>query len=614
MKTVSTLLLILLSVFSFAQSELAFEIPRKDLITEGIAYSKTTDHFYVGDLFQTKIVQINAKTGESSDFIDSDIYKARYIGIMVDDKRDHLWAVGNHIQDGVRTSSVVKFNVLTGELINYYTTKDTLIRTLNDIVIDKYGNAYISDSSNEHIFRIDNKTNKLTLFFESNEDLYRPNGMAVSEDLKYLYVNSTKGLRIIDIASRKIINTENELNSASMDGLKRYKNSLIGLKGDWTNFDNKVIRYYLSADGSKLESKEVIIKNSEYFGAATTVVVKGDEVYCLAETCLHNADWSNYSFRDPEKLGYVKIIKAPIEKEAKVAFEINNKNIVTEGIAYSRSTDHFYFGDIFNNKVIKIDAKTGKSSDFISSDIINQRFAGLFVDDKRDHIWGGGGITVDDKNTTAVSQFDVHTGELLASYFPIDTSFPSYFNDLVVDKAGNVYVTDSRNQHIFKIDQKTKKMSLFYAGEDTPNPNGIIISENQKYLYINCSNGIRILDIENKKVVNDEFEFDSDKMDGVKIYNNTLVGVKNFWPEHQKGILYQFKLNEEGTKIIDSKVLIKDHPIFALPTTCVLKDGIVYMIATSYLHNADWSDYTFKKPELKGNMIILKTKVLTEWE
>ena len=87
---------------------IAYKISEKDLIPEGITFSKTTNSFYLGSLVKAKIIKIDAETGKFQDFTSSDMSGMRFLGMIVDDNRKHLWACGNLTNDSTYISAVFK--------------------------------------------------------------------------------------------------------------------------------------------------------------------------------------------------------------------------------------------------------------------------------------------------------------------------------------------------------------------------------------------------------------------------------------------------------------------------------------------------------------------------
>ncbi|MCU0461359.1 MAG: SMP-30/gluconolactonase/LRE family protein [Bacteroidales bacterium] len=206
MKNICLLTIFSLLIVSCNQennNNIAYRISEKDLIPEGITYSSTTNSFYLSSIFKTKIIQIDAETGEFKDFIPSDLLNLSFLGLFVDETRNHLWACGIMSQNDNTESMVSKFNLITGELLKTYSYSDTVSNTYNDLVQDGEGNVYFTDSDGQCVCKIDIRTDSVTVFFDGIEILH-PNGITISPDNKYLYVASNdKGIRVLDIGKRK---------------------------------------------------------------------------------------------------------------------------------------------------------------------------------------------------------------------------------------------------------------------------------------------------------------------------------------------------------------------------------------------------------------------------
>ncbi|PLX21628.1 MAG: hypothetical protein C0597_03125 [Marinilabiliales bacterium] len=304
-------IVLFISCNEMQEGEIAYTINEQDLIPEGITYSEKSDYFFVSSILKTKIVQINAVTCKSEDFIPSTRFNRRFLGMIVDQKRNHLWACGNMKVDGKTYSSVFKFDIDLGKLIKEYNFPDTMQQLLNDLVIDRLGNAYFTDSNNQHIYKINAISDSIELFYEGNEIEY-PNGITISPNEKYLYIASyEKGIRVLNIKSREIVNeVNNTIDSKDLDGLKMYQNSLIGIQNYLDDIHNtKIVRYYLDHTQTQITRAKIIDQDNPHFDVPTTHVIVSNNLYCLATSQLNNVDWEQYTIADPSKLHEVIILK-----------------------------------------------------------------------------------------------------------------------------------------------------------------------------------------------------------------------------------------------------------------------------------------------------------------
>jgi DNA-binding beta-propeller fold protein YncE len=314
MKNLSILTIICLLFMSCNQGKndhIVYRISEKDLIPEGITYSSTTNSFYLSSIYRTKIVQINAETGEFSDFIPSDLIDMSFLGLIVDESRNHLWACGNMTKNGETHSTVAKFNLTTGELLKSYSYIDSVANTYNDLAEDKEGNIYFTDSDGQCVYRIDRQSDSAGIFFNGIE-IVHPNGITISPDNKYLYVASNdKGIRVLDIKKQEIIGEPDiSINSTGIDGLKYYRNSLIGIQNEVkTRSEVKIAQYFLDNTGTKITGMKIIDQNNPNFDIPTTFIIVKNHLYCLANSQLGNISSGEMKIINPESLKEVLILK-----------------------------------------------------------------------------------------------------------------------------------------------------------------------------------------------------------------------------------------------------------------------------------------------------------------
>jgi len=288
---------------------IAYSITEKDLIPEGITFSSTTNSFYISSIKRTKIVKINAETGEFNDFISSDLLGMYFLGMIVDDLRGHLWACGNITKEGKNHSTLAKFNLTTGKLIRSYLKIDTIALMFNDLVQDIEGNIYVTNSKGQDIFRLNHQTDSVNLFFEGDQ-IDHPNGITISPDNNYLFIATNNGIRVLDINTRKIID-EAGVNKESfgIDGLKYYQKSLVGIQNGVKDVSEiKINRYFLDESGTKITKMEILDQNNPHFDIPTTFVIVNDQLYCLANSQLGNLG-SDYQIIDPEVLKDILILR-----------------------------------------------------------------------------------------------------------------------------------------------------------------------------------------------------------------------------------------------------------------------------------------------------------------
>ncbi len=302
-------------IFSFSMqntgAQVAYRITEKDLIPEGITYSSTTNSFYITSIYKSKIVQIDAETGEFKDFVTPDLIDMRYLGMITDENRKHLWACAYNNENGKHFATVAQFDLTSGKLLKSHLYTDTVANIYNDLVQDKEGNVFFTNTSRQTIYRIDQKKKSVSIFFDGIQ-IEHPNGITISPDYKYLYVASTeRGIRVLDIKKRKVINEpDKRFDSTGLDGLKFYRNSLIGLQNEVkSRSEVKICRFFLDEKGTKITSMKIIDQNNPNFDIPTTFVIVSDFLYCLANSQMGNINFTNHKIRSVEALDDVLILK-----------------------------------------------------------------------------------------------------------------------------------------------------------------------------------------------------------------------------------------------------------------------------------------------------------------
>ena len=298
------------------------------------------------------------------------------------------------------------------------------------------------------------------------------------------------------------------------------------------------------------------------------------------------------------------VIACNLNSHGTIAYRITEKDLIPEGITWSAATHSFYVSSINLKKIVRVDAATGACSDFVTPDVLEMVFLGMMVDDSQSYLWACGNITDGSEHYSSVSQFDLETGELIKCDMLSDSS-NTLFNDLALDQAGNVFITNTQQNRIYLIDAQTGVLQMFLDSDEIPNPNGITISPDNKYLYVATGDqGIRIIDIAAREIINTpDPAIDTNGLDGIKFYKNSIVGVHN---GDGNWYVAQYLLNDTGTQITGRRIIDEKNPLFNIPTTCVIVDDAVYWLANSQMDHMDWDTRTIINPETLVDNLILK--------
>jgi len=304
---------------SIIHSDTAFIIRDRQLHTEGITYCKDLKSFFVGSIHKRKIVRIDS-SGKEIDFTpEGENGMTAVFGIKADNKRGLLWVCTSPLKemkdyDSTLSSNVMKYDIRTGKHLATYTAPyDYKIYNFGDMILDKAGNGYVSDSRNSILLTVNDKSKKLEKFFGSAIFL-DIEGIAFSEDEKYLFISDyTKGLFRLDMKTKKLEAIKCNLPAATngIDGLYMYKNSLIAIQNGVV--PARVTRFFLDGSLQEIVKFEIIDRDHPAFGEPTLGVVVGKEFYYIA-----NSQWGGYTedhqIKQNKDLADIIVLKVNLEK------------------------------------------------------------------------------------------------------------------------------------------------------------------------------------------------------------------------------------------------------------------------------------------------------------
>lgn len=294
------------------------------------------------------------------------------------------------------------------------------------------------------------------------------------------------------------------------------------------------------------------------------------------------------------------------QKQMLKEYVIQELYLVPEGIDYSPSKDAFYLSSIAQSKIIKIDRKTGKQEDFIESKEFGYMpGVGIFIDETRNALYALGGYYMSSDSLSSLFVFDLNSGQLTNRY-NVENTGEHFLNDMVMDKKGNLFITDTKDSSIYVLRYGDNSLKLFYKSNEIQYPNGIAISDDDTKLYIASTNkGIRSLDIEKKIILNEiDTSGYSQGIDGLEFYKGHLYAIQN----GMRQITNNFKkliLNKKQNEIIATEMIDNHNPDLSSPLTFCIVNNQAIVIGNSNLEYLDQVKFTFKET---GSM--KKTKLL----
>lgn len=290
------------------------------------------------------------------------------------------------------------------------------------------------------------------------------------------------------------------------------------------------------------------------------------------------------------------------------AFVFKNNVAHIESVAYDPASKSFFLSSINQRKISKYD-QSGNITDFINrGDHGMTAVFGLRTDLNKNVLWACASPMPEMENydstlKSAVYKFDLKTGKLINKY-ESPSNAPSVFGDLILNGVGEVFVSDGRSNTIFKVNEVTHQLDVFFSAKEFWNMQGICFTEDDRYIFIaDYIKGIYRLEISTLQLTKllNPINQSLKGVDGLLYYRNSLIAIQNgIYPQR----VMRYYLNEDKSKIVRSEVIDLAHPAFNEPTIACIVDSILYYVA-----NSQWSGYDDQhrfKTDQTQDIVILK--------
>ena len=252
----------------------------KELYPEGLAVDVLNKKIFLNSTNQNKVVSTDFEGKTQTDVKTSYYGKLRGTGLLSENK--FLYALGNNNYDTTKnakhTSVLQLIDTKTNQLVRSF-EKTSINRTMfNDITLSKKGIAYITNTSENAVYKIN--TSKQKSKFEEilkSSEIGSPNGITISDNNDKLFIATDNGIRIYDLKNKNLLPFKDTLTS-SIDGLKFNKGQLYALQS------GQLVSFQLDEKQETIISKQVLIKNHYTFDAPTSLCIIDDTIYVLANS------------------------------------------------------------------------------------------------------------------------------------------------------------------------------------------------------------------------------------------------------------------------------------------------------------------------------------------
>jgi sugar lactone lactonase YvrE len=299
-------------------SEVAFELPERELLIEGIAHDPRENVFYVGSVRLARIFRVSAK-GAVAQFAAELPNGWAPLGLRVDSKRRTLWVAtaalpqtsGYDAADSGR-SAILEFDLRSKRLVGRYPTADDgSPHLIGDLVVSRAGDVYATDSRAPVLHRLPAGGDSLERLVESPL-LMSAQGLAFTPDERTLYVaDYARGILRVDPARRvvSLVETADSVSALGVDGLYFHGGGLVGIQNGVT--PHRVVRFTLGPGGRRLLRARVLERAHPRYHEPTLGVLANDQLYYIA-----NSQWDRFGedgrVADPKSLEPTAVLRLPL--------------------------------------------------------------------------------------------------------------------------------------------------------------------------------------------------------------------------------------------------------------------------------------------------------------
>jgi len=271
---------------------------------------------------------------------------------------------------------------------------------------------------------------------------------------------------------------------------------------------------------------------------------------------------------------------------APIAFELEDRELLPEGLAYDAPSRSFFLGSTAKGKIVRVSAD-GALTEFASR---LDPVLGIAVDSPRRKLYAVSTSSLTEagrkERRNAVLVYDVDSRNLLRR---VDVPGAIGLNDVAIARGGRVFASDSGSGAIYEIPAEGAARLLVPA-DQIRGSNGLAASADAKRLYVAHSTGLAMVDIDGagggvKRVANKTRETVA-AIDGLYEWQGQLIGVQNIT---NPGRVILITLSGDGASITRVQTLLSHHHNgLDEPTTgAVTERGFHLLAATGVGHLND---------------------------
>ncbi len=321
----------------------------------------------------------------------------------------------------------------------------------------------------------------------------------------------------------------------------------------------------------------VVLKNEEEAKKSLALLLKMDASIDLAEDSLLAAFWE----RQQDLVLKIKKEQLLVRMTAEKSFAIADPYFHPEGIAYDQNRNRFYISSVRASKILAYE--NGTLVDSITQEQVPlASVMGMAIDGNTGALWvcstlmpGIDMVCPVDSSMNQVYELDPNAKKILHAY-PLPKG--AMVGDLTISKNGKVYVSDSRLNQVYVLQNGVLLDTIKIPGYSVQ---GVTLDEKNKVLFVaDYIVGLFRVNLKNHAVIKVINQTDpiTKGIDGIYWTGNRLLVIQNGTFPKRLNIL---KLNADQNRITETAVIEQHRTDWIEPTLGVLVDAKFYFVADS---------------------------------
>ena len=264
---------------------------------------------------------------------------------------------------------------------------------------------------------------------------------------------------------------------------------------------------------------------------------------------------------------------------------LENEALRTEGITWDPVGRQLYFGSL-NGEIWRVDLN-GKLERFAGPGTGLREVLGLKVDAERRLLWAATGVFPDliptgepkkDVGTTGLHAYDLGTAKRVRDCGLDARPTMHGFNDMALASNGDVYVSNSTVNSIYKLSAGGCKLDRVLQDPAMSFPNGIALTPDGSRLYVAHVEGISAIDVRTGKRTQLRVPKNAavSSIDGLVWDGKDLLAIQ---PSPYLARVARIRLADDGLSVREVTTMSSRPPPGLNPATGVVVNDQYYMVA-----------------------------------